>query len=193
MGCPTQKTVFRVAPTVFVPDAFPTPRYDWNAKFSTDSLGRVVLGKKAYSTSTTKVKSTPTMDTSTCTGAPASVTLSSGSWISDWTSMTTGNTPKVIAYDCAKYGNPITVYYGTPLLPTIALYNWNLFTEYVDVDMAIWEEYGQTGYTFNTSMGKAGCIKKAQTLSSLLSSNQNTPSNAWAPAVILFIYTSVKH
>ena len=56
VGCPPSKTVHFVPPTAFVPSPPPTPRYDWNAKFSPDYKAK----KSARASGITYITSTTT-------------------------------------------------------------------------------------------------------------------------------------
>ena len=88
---------------------------------------------------------------------------------------------KVVQYNCTKYGDPISMYYGDPFLPIFALYRDSTLSEIVPNDIAIWEDYGQSTFTFNTTAEKAGCQSQPQSLRQFVTANTTDIDTAWTP------------
>lgn len=136
-------------------------------------------------------KATPTLSTD-CNSAPSMITLAPGSWVSDWSERTIGQTEKVysksclsqiIPYNCSKYGNPIRLYYGDIFKPYFANYLAGKFSSYVSKDIAIWEDYGQSSFSFNTTQAAAGCVKDSQFVTDFISNTTSDISDIWNPSV----------
>jgi hypothetical protein len=121
-----------------------------------------------------------------CSSAPSTVTLPSGSWISDWTSFLRPSYSKVISYDCSKYGVPLSVYYGSIFMPVFDIYDGYTYVKTVTADTALWEVNGRNTFDYNTTCAQAGCTIAAQSWSSIASSAKiNDPTSIWTPSVIV--------
>nr|XP_015217920.1 PREDICTED: uncharacterized protein C1orf101 homolog isoform X2 [Lepisosteus oculatus] len=91
----------------------------------------------------------------------------------------------VVDYDWEYLGCLFRIYYATPFLPGIDLYDGDTFLKSVEANFIVWEENGRTDYSFNASMETVGCLREAQTWSSMLAGNgsfsSSTPGEAWGP------------
>lgn len=73
------------------------------------------------------------------------------------------------------------MYYGDPFLPIFALYRDSTFSEIVGNDIAIWEDFGQSTFTFNTTAEQAGCRTPPQSLKQFVTPNTTDIQNVWTP------------
>ncbi|XP_066553444.1 cation channel sperm-associated auxiliary subunit epsilon-like [Amia ocellicauda] len=91
----------------------------------------------------------------------------------------------VVNYDNEKFGCLRRIHYKAPFLPSIDLYDGDTFLTSVDANFIIWEVHGRKDYSFNASMQREGCLREAQTWSSMLSGNKSLSSSsmgeAWGP------------
>ena len=168
VGCPTsRRMVFRVPSTVTTSIASPTPRFNWDYRF--------VTATPIGTPTTTAIPSAPTYD---CSAAPTSITVPGGSWVSDWSSQAVGTYDKIESYSCSKYGVAVPVFYGNYFVPVFDIFDGDTYVKTTTADIALWEVNNRTTYTFNTTMGEAGCLVKAQSWRSLASQNPTVASNA---------------
>jgi hypothetical protein len=75
------------------------------------------------------------------------------------------------------------VYYGEIFKPYFANYRDGYFEAYISKDIAIWEDYGQTSFSFNTSQASAGCVRQAQAIGDFISNSTSDISDIWNPSV----------
>ncbi|KAJ3338877.1 hypothetical protein HDU93_008930 [Gonapodya sp. JEL0774] len=97
-----------------------------------------------------------------CSTAPSLITYPQGSYIAEWATGTKGNSELVVPYDCKSWGTPVSAYYPSSFAPDFDLYDGETFVKSVDVDVVLHELYGRTPYSYNTTVGAAGCVKQPQ-------------------------------
>jgi hypothetical protein len=84
-----------------------------------------------------------------CSTAPATYTLPSGSWVSDFQTWLRPSYEKVQTYDCQAYGIPASTYYGDYFSPVFELYDGDVFVKTVKADIALWEFNGRNTFDYN--------------------------------------------
>ncbi|KAK6488828.1 cation channel sperm-associated protein subunit epsilon-like, partial [Huso huso] len=91
----------------------------------------------------------------------------------------------VVDYDWEKYGCLFNIYYTQPFLPSLDLYDGDVFLKSVDANFIIWEQHGRTDFSYNASMEEAYCMREAQTWKSMIAMSRNLSKKsigeAWGP------------
>ncbi|KAK1170573.1 cation channel sperm-associated protein subunit epsilon-like [Acipenser oxyrinchus oxyrinchus] len=91
----------------------------------------------------------------------------------------------VVDYDWEKYGCLFNIYYTQPFLPSLDLYDGDVFLKSVDANFIIWEQHGRTDFSYNASMEEAYCLREAQTWKSMIAMSSNLSKKsideAWGP------------
>eukprot|EP00736_Rhodelphis_marinus_P012341 Rmarinus@m.18512 len=81
-----------------------------------------------------------------------------------WYNNSKGNT----LFTVEEFGCPMEIYHGVEgWKPTLKLYDGDEYIQDVDADFVVWEIQDRSDFTYNATMADAGCLRKAQTWSSL--------------------------
>ena len=72
-------------------------------------------------------------------------------------------------------------------MPSFANFRGGEFEEYVYKDIAIWEDYGQSSFSFNMTQSDAGCVQDSQYLSDFITNTTSDISEIWTPSVIFIL------
>eukprot|EP00842_Homolaphlyctis_polyrhiza_P000046 jgi/Hompol1/1041/HPOL_004442-RA len=180
VGCPPTRRLVLRRQSIATPIASPEPRYFWGTRYTATTT----------TTSTTAAAATPTIPVTDCSTAPSQITVPGGFWISDWSSLSRGSSDKTVAYNCTKYGAPVTVYYGDYYMPVFDVFDGTKYVATVNADIGLWEYNGRTSFTFNTTAVAAGCRIKAQTWTQMASLLPSDPSNALTSTNYVACYSS---
>ncbi|XP_062377184.1 cation channel sperm-associated auxiliary subunit epsilon-like [Sardina pilchardus] len=69
----------------------------------------------------------------------------------------------VMKYDWNNHGCVFKMHYQSNFKPVLELYDGNTFVKTVDANFIVWETFGRNDYSYNTTMGQAGCLREALT------------------------------
>ncbi|XP_041109770.1 cation channel sperm-associated protein subunit epsilon-like [Polyodon spathula] len=91
----------------------------------------------------------------------------------------------VVDYDWKNYGCLFNIYYTQPFLPSLDLYDGDVFLKSVDANFIIWEQHGRRDFSYNASMEEVYCLREAQTWKSMIALSNNlskkSTGEAWGP------------
>uniref|UniRef100_A0A8C8VHC2 Cation channel sperm-associated auxiliary subunit delta n=1 Tax=Pelusios castaneus TaxID=367368 RepID=A0A8C8VHC2_9SAUR len=93
----------------------------------------------------------------------------------------TGQHNLEVLYDYNKLGCPILLYYDTPWLPVLELWENGAFVEYVSADFVVFEVNGMFNYDYLLTAAEANCISQPQNWTSLIKKQDYpNPHTAWS-------------
>ncbi|KAI9183050.1 hypothetical protein H9P43_003966 [Blastocladiella emersonii ATCC 22665] len=99
--------------------------------------------------------------------AAYTVTVGAGKW-TDWDSGNAGAAARSMAYNCTRFGNPLSAYYGQTWQPVLDLYDGPNFVRQVQGDFALIEILGRNTFSYNTTADDVLCTSPPQSAASML-------------------------
>ncbi|XP_067402109.1 cation channel sperm-associated auxiliary subunit delta [Emydura macquarii macquarii] len=86
-----------------------------------------------------------------------------------------------VMYDFNKLGCPLLLYYDTPWLPVLELWENDAFVEYVSADFVVFEVNGMYNYDYLLTATEANCISQPQNWTTLIKKQDYpNPHTAWS-------------
>uniref|UniRef100_A0A8C0GZX5 Cation channel sperm-associated auxiliary subunit delta n=1 Tax=Chelonoidis abingdonii TaxID=106734 RepID=A0A8C0GZX5_CHEAB len=92
-----------------------------------------------------------------------------------------GQSDLEVLYEYSKLGCPLLLYYDTPWLPILELWENDAFVEYVSADFVVFEVNGMYNYDYLLTAAEANCISQPQNWTALIQKqNSPNPHTAWS-------------
>ncbi|XP_075467749.1 cation channel sperm-associated auxiliary subunit delta isoform X4 [Ascaphus truei] len=86
----------------------------------------------------------------------------------------------IVSYNFKELGCPLLIYYDTPWLPTIELWEGDTFVEIIPVEFVMFEIHGIYNYYYQLTPSDAGCVSEPQSWTSMISQQEvPDPNTAW--------------
>uniref|UniRef100_A0A6J0THU5 Cation channel sperm-associated auxiliary subunit delta n=1 Tax=Pogona vitticeps TaxID=103695 RepID=A0A6J0THU5_9SAUR len=85
-----------------------------------------------------------------------------------------------VTYRYDLWGCPLLLYYDSPWLPLLELWDNDEFVEYVSADFVLFEINGMHNYDYLLTEVEANCVSQAQNWTTLLNYPEAEPHNAWS-------------
>ncbi|XP_038244988.1 cation channel sperm-associated protein subunit delta [Dermochelys coriacea] len=92
-----------------------------------------------------------------------------------------GQSDLEVLYEYSELGCPLLLYYDTPWLPVLELWENNTFVEYVSADFVVFEVNGMYNYDYLLTAAEANCISQPQNWTALIQKQDSpNPHTAWS-------------
>ncbi|XP_053875124.1 cation channel sperm-associated auxiliary subunit delta [Malaclemys terrapin pileata] len=92
-----------------------------------------------------------------------------------------GQSDLEVLYEYNELGCPLLLYYDTPWLPILELWENDAFVEYVAADFVVFEVNGMYNYDYLLTAAEANCISQPQNWTALMQKQDSpNPSTAWS-------------
>ncbi|KAM7174671.1 cation channel sperm-associated auxiliary subunit delta [Macrochelys suwanniensis] len=92
-----------------------------------------------------------------------------------------GQSDLEVLYEYNKLGCPLLLYYDTPWLPILELWENDAFVEYVSADFVVFEVNGMYNYDYLLTAAEANCISQPQNWTALIQKQDSpNPHTAWS-------------
>ncbi|XP_074841913.1 cation channel sperm-associated auxiliary subunit delta [Carettochelys insculpta] len=91
-----------------------------------------------------------------------------------------GQSDLEVPYDYDKLGCPLLLYYDTPWLPVLEMWENNAFVEYVSADFVVFEVNGMYNYDYLLTAAEANCVSQPQNWTALIQKQASPdPHTVW--------------